>query len=124
MIKTKKLVVKEHDVQKQILEYLSLKRIFHYRNNSGMVFSEYKGRKRAFRVGVVGGPDIVCVLPIMGLGVMLGIEVKSINGKQLDTQKQFQYNLEKAGGIYLLVRSLDETIKGLENAKNKALSVL
>lgn len=105
-----KILVKEHDIQKLILEYLTLKRIFHYRNNSGMVFSEYKGKTRAFRVGVVGGPDIVCVIN----GQYVGIEVKGTNGKQSENQKEFQARLEKSGGKYILTDSLEKLINELK----------
>jgi hypothetical protein len=55
--------VKESEIQRQILSYLALKRIFHYRQNSGaFVFPETGTHKRRFfKAGVLGAPDIVCV---------------------------------------------------------------
>jgi hypothetical protein len=88
--------VKESEIQKQILDYLTLKRIFHYRQNSGaFVFPETGTHKRRFfKAGVLGAPDIICVIN----GQYVGIEVKAPKGKMSDHQKAFQQVLEAAGG--------------------------
>lgn len=99
----------ESDVQRAILDYLTLKHVFHYRNNSGMMVSEYKGRKRFTRFGAVGSPDIVCVVK----GQYVGIEVKALKGRQTENQKEFQRQLEAAGGRYILAFSLDDITSAL-----------
>ena len=96
--------MKESALQRTILEYLALKRVFHYRNNSG-AFKDAAGH--LYRFGAVGSPDIVCVIK----GQFVGIEVKAIRGKQSLHQMVFQGNLEKAGGKYILARSLDDVTK-------------
>lgn len=96
----------EKETQKAVLEYLTLKRIFHWRNNSGMMFSEYKGKKRAIKLGTTGSPDIF----VLKNGTLIGIECKSDTGKQNDDQKAFQKEMEKNGGKYFLVRSLDDVV--------------
>jgi hypothetical protein len=98
--------VKESEIQKQILDYLALKRIFHYRQNSG-AFDNGKGA--FYRFGAVGAPDIICVIA----GQYVGIEVKAPRGKQSDHQKAFQQALEAAGGRYLLAHSLDDVMVAL-----------
>lgn len=103
-MKKRKLIIKEKDLQRQVLDYLSLRHIFNYRNNSGAMVSEYKGKKRFMRFGATGSPDIVMVMD----GIYIGVEVKGTNGKQSDGQKVFQEELEKAGGMYLLVHSMEE----------------
>jgi hypothetical protein len=45
--------VKESEVQKQILDYLALKGIFHYRNNSGAFVD---AQKHFYRFGALGSP--------------------------------------------------------------------
>jgi len=51
--------VKESEIQKSILlEYVTLRRVFHRRNNSGAMTGEYKGKKWFMRFGAVGSPDI------------------------------------------------------------------
>ena len=99
----------EKDLQKLILDWLTAKRIFNYRNNSGAMVSEYKGKKRFMRFGANGSPDIVCVID----GQYVGIEVKGEKGKQSDSQKVFQVLLENAGGKYVLVYTLEDLIENI-----------
>jgi hypothetical protein len=75
--------MKEGDIQKQILGYLALKRIFHYRNNSG-AFKRDDGH--FYRFGATGSPDIICVIE----GRFVGIEVKQTKGRQSEHQKNFR----------------------------------
>jgi hypothetical protein len=96
----------ESDVQRQILDYLVLKRIFHYRNNSGAFDNGHGG---FYRFGAPGSPDIICVIG----GQYVGIEVKAKKGRQSEHQKDFQKRLETAGGKYVLAYSLDDVITGL-----------
>ena len=60
---------RERDIQRQILDWLRLKRIFHYRQNVGA----QKIGTRYVRYGVPGLPDIVVVKD----GVYIGLEVKT-----------------------------------------------
>ena len=57
-------------------------------------------------MGVVGMPDIVAVRD----GKYIGIEVKVPGKKQNPNQVEFQRKLEKAGGVYLLVTSVEEVV--------------
>lgn len=78
--------------------------------------SEYKGKKRFMRFGASGSPDIIVVYD----GKYIGFEIKDTKGKQSDTQKKFQEALEKAGGKYYLIRSIDEFIKIIRDIKNES----
>jgi len=106
-----KIKDKEKDVQKAVLTYLEIKKVFHYRNNSGGTIINYKDKSYFMKFGATGSPDIICVIS----GQYVGIEIKGTDGKQSDNQKDFQERLEKAGGLYLLVHSLDEAIIALNN---------
>jgi Holliday junction resolvase len=84
-------------------QYLEIKRIFHYRNNSGAV----KMAHGAFvRFGAAGSPDIIAVKD----GRYIGIECKMGTGRQSESQKNFQAALEQAGGRYILARSIDDLV--------------
>jgi len=61
--------VKEAHAQLQILDYLALKQIFHYRNNSG-AFKDKKGH--FYRFGALGSPDIICVIAGQFVGIDAG----------------------------------------------------
>ena len=104
-----KIKVLEKDVQKTILDYLAVKKIFHYRNNSGAFISHYKGKERFMRFGAKGSTDIICVID----GKFIGIECKGTGGKQNDNQIAFQQDLEKAGGKYILAFDLETVIEKL-----------
>jgi hypothetical protein len=98
--------MKESAIQAQILQYLTLKEIFHYRNNSGGFVD---ANKHFYRFGALGSPDIIVVVN----GQFVGIEVKAPGGKQSDHQISFQKRLEAAGGWYLLIYSLEDLIEAL-----------
>jgi hypothetical protein len=107
--------MKESDTQKQILSYLALKRIFHYRNNSGAFVDS---QKYFYRFGALGSPDIICVIA----GQYLGIEVKAPKGKQSEHQKAFQRALEAAGRKYILAYSLDDVLDAISSLTSRLMS--
>jgi hypothetical protein len=90
----------EHAIQQQILDWLTLKRIFHYRQNSGGL----KKGNHFVKFGAPGAPDIVVVIK----GIYIGLEVKAYRGEQSRQQKDFQTALNAAGGCYFIVRSLED----------------
>jgi hypothetical protein len=93
----------ERDIQRQILDYLALKRVFHYRQNSGALKTEAGG---FVRFGTAGSPDIVCVIA----GQYVGIEVKNNKGRLSPLQESFAAGLQAAGGKYLVARCLEDVI--------------
>jgi len=94
----------EKAIQKSILDYLGYRQKCFWRNNSGAMVSEYKGRQRFMRFGENGSPDIFVVKN----GNIYGLEVKNEKGKQSDSQKEWEDKFTKAGGIYKVVRSLED----------------
>lgn len=98
----------ETEIVKSCLDYLALKKVFAYRSNTG-AFQNAKGG--FYRFGAVGSSDIIAII---GDGKYLGIEVKN-KGRQTENQKLFQQAVEKAGGLYWLVRSLDDLIIKLKD---------
>ena len=98
----------EKPLQKMILQYLELNRIFHYRNNSG-AFKTADGH--FYRFGANGSPDIIAVIN----GLYVGIECKDKYAKQSPSQKGFQTRLEAAGGKYACVREFGEAQAFIES---------
>ncbi len=101
----------EHNIQSSILDYLARRGVFHFRNNSGALPMQRNGQQYFVRFGAKGSPDIICVIA----GRFVGLEVKDEKGKQSEDQKEFQRSLESAGGIYFLVRSIDEAMEAVED---------
>ena len=92
---------RESDIQAAILIYVtSLPGSYGFRMNTGAV----KDGDRFIRYGVKGQPDIFLILK----GRFVGIECKTKTGRQSNDQKNWQRNCERAGGIYILARSVDD----------------
>lgn len=91
----------EHDIQSLILIYItSLPHTFAFRMNTGK--ARMGGRFVTF--GIPGQPDIFAIIR----GRFVGIEVKTATGRQSKDQKNWQRNCERAGGLYILARSVDD----------------
>jgi hypothetical protein len=69
---------------------------------------------RLVRYGIVGGPDISGVLAPRGR--FLGVECKADRGRQSEQQKSFERMCLALGGVYLLVRTMEEADAGIRNA--------
>ena len=102
----------ENDIQKQILDYLTLKNIFHWRQNTGGMVKDYEtksGEKKKYFVkfGKAGISDILGC----HRGKMFAVEVKRPGGKATDNQKEFQRDLVRAGGIGIICWSFKEFVE-------------
>ena len=90
----------ESDIQRQILSWLKQRGIFHYRQNTGM--AKLKGGFWV-RFGKPGAPDIVAIVA----GRFIGIEVKKVGGKQSSAQKEYELELTRAGGLYIVANCVE-----------------
>jgi Holliday junction resolvase len=86
--------VTETDIRRQIQDYLRIRGWFVFYILQGL--GAYKGI-----------PDLIAVKN----GRVLFIELKTPRGRQSDYQKQFQADLEAAGGEYILCRGADDLQK-------------
>jgi len=94
--------IRERDIQKSILDWLSLRRIFHWRASVGAM----KIRGHFYHFGQAGQPDIMAVLK--STGQFCGIEVKAGGKEQSRKQREFQAEVERAGGLYIVAHSLED----------------
>ena len=76
-----------------------------WRNNTGAGLL----RGRWIEFGLTGSPDILGCYR----GRAIGIECKSSTGQQRKHQIDFQAAWERAGGLYILARSIDDVTRGL-----------
>jgi hypothetical protein len=93
----------ESEIQRQVLEYLKARNIFHFRAPNRPA----KNRRYNLKGGV---PDIIAVIN----GTFIGLEIKTETGVQSEDQKNFEKDLKKAGGKYYIIRSLKETHETLK----------
>ncbi len=93
----------EKEIQLSILDYLAYRNVFMWRQNTQPVFDKghFRSMPKYSRNGV---PDIIVVKD----GQFIGLEVKRPKGKQSEAQIEFQRDLEKAGGKYYVVTSIDD----------------
>ena len=74
-----------------------------YRRNTGAL----KTDSGFVRFGLPGMADIGGILH----SIAWEIEIKSAKGKQSDEQKNWQQAVERAGGIYILTRSVENCLE-------------
>lgn len=101
----------ENEIQREIMDYLDARKIYYVRPQAG----GYRGGMNLKCND--GAPDLVVCLPSCGAeytedefeyGQFLGVEIKSHDGKQRPSQKIAQENIERCGGKYIVVRSLEK----------------
>jgi VRR-NUC domain len=97
--------MKETQIQSDICDYLELRRHFFTRVNTVGVFDSARGiHRRPSRHNKRGMSDIL----VVHVGVPYFLEVKTPVGRQSPDQKDFQEQVEKAGGVYAVVRSIPD----------------
>lgn len=105
--------VPESSVVRSCLDYLKMRGVFCFRNQTGMIrLDDVKYGTRVIRQGVKGGADILGILPG---GRFLAVECKTPDKpgprggtkgtKQTPDQAAFQREIEARGGLYILARS-------------------
>ena len=109
----------ETQIQSSIIDYLQVlenqgKLFLHRVNNMGV----YDPKRKAYRVFPKGAkkgfPDII----VIKNGFLIGLEVKTGEGKQSNNQKEVEKELKKHGADYFVVRSLEDAIKIIEGVNN------
>ena len=107
--------IKEQDIVNQIITYLTIEKIFCWRQNTSGI---YMVRTNSYRPSKARGvADILGILPT---GQALAIEVKR-PGAKLDNpyQIEFRDNVIKNNGCYILAYSIDDVINGISNNAKK-----
>lgn len=98
----------ENVIQNAILEYLSIRGIFCWRNNNQPTYDAKTKRYRAkSKYSLNGIPDILGILPD---GRFLGIEVKTQTGRVSDAQKVFIATGLKNNALVFVARSVGDVI--------------
>jgi hypothetical protein len=101
----------ERAVVKACLEYLELRGIYAYRQNTGAAeYQDKTGKRRFVRYGKPGASDIVGVLPG---GRFLAVECKAPGGRISEHQARFLRDIERMGGVAVIARSVEDLEKSL-----------
>lgn len=111
-MKKPKLKYSEQQLQHAIIERLAwIKNVYYIRNNSvagKLIRSD--GSSGWINNAKKGAPDII----LCKNGLWIGIEVKTEIGKQSPEQKLAEQQIRKCGGLYFIVRSLEDVDKILD----------
>lgn len=98
----------ESVVLKQCLDYLKLKGIYCWRNNTGAC----KSGNRYIRYGFIGSSDILGILPD---GRFLAVECKRTKGGRVsEAQHEFLSKIASNGGVAIVAKSVDDLITALK----------
>jgi len=97
-------VTPEGQVVRDCLDYLAIRQIMAWRNNSG---STHGGK---VHFGRVGSSDIIGLLPS---GRFLAVECKAGRGKLTPEQAQFQAEIRNNGGLAITAYRLGDLIDAL-----------
>jgi hypothetical protein len=100
----------ERDVLAVILDYLNtLPDTVAWRNNTGAVSAEYKGKRRFIRYGVRGGADVFSIQK----GRFIAVEVKRQGKKPTPDQAAFLEMVREHGGVGIWADSLEMLVMKL-----------
>ena len=110
---SKEVCLKEKEIENLILEFLHLKGINCWKNQSVGIYDSRRKvyRKNHNRYHRNGVSDIIGVLRD---GKFLAIEVKTVKGRPTENQKSFIESVEKNNGIAFIARSIDDVIECLK----------
>lgn len=95
---------KEREIQRCIIEWLSYRKVFFLRINTGAI----KRDNRFFRFGLPGVSDIMAIVPQFSWFAPVWIEVKTEKGRQSPLQVEFEKRVSGLGHIYILARKLED----------------
>lgn len=103
-----KIKVRESVFQKNLLKALKLSGYLAYKQN---VISGFFGEVWLSSGIPAGASDLI----VLGKpGIVLFVELKSSTGFQRETQVKFQQEVEKRGGVYLLLSARDSLQSNLD----------
>uniref|UniRef100_A0A6H1ZUM5 Putative VRR-NUC domain-containing protein n=1 Tax=viral metagenome TaxID=1070528 RepID=A0A6H1ZUM5_9ZZZZ len=113
--------ITEADVIRVINDYLQIQRnqgkLMFIRNNSGaMPITDGKNKRRYIRFGGKGSPDFfvfetLWLTQSMKAVEVIAIEAKSETGKLSTDQLKWKADFLKLGGVYYVVRCLEDLVK-------------
>lgn len=83
-----------------------------FRNNVGVLVDPHTNRRVRFGL-CVGSADLVGIFR----GRFVCLEIKTPTGRQTDEQRRFEALITSKGGIYAVVRSVDEALAWLADLR-------
>lgn len=110
----------EKELENSIMEFLRYQvGVFAFKVNTIGVYDARIGAYRKTSKYLMNGtPDIIACVNHSGIGVFVGMEVKSDTGRQSKDQKEFQELIQdRSNGYYFIVRSIQDAKRVLEDVR-------
>ncbi|MCX7698803.1 MAG: VRR-NUC domain-containing protein [Candidatus Goldbacteria bacterium] len=102
-------LIYEKDIQRDILSFLRLNKIFCWKNNNVGIYKKETGSYIPSQIQ--GISDIIGILPD---GRFLAIEIKREGGKLTDKQIEFLNNIKKNNGLTIIAYSVKDVVEKLQ----------
>ena len=96
----------ENTLKKAVLSFLESSRVFCWRNNTGAIISQYKGKSRFFKFGAVGSGDVFA----LHRGIFVSIELKAPGKHPTFDQEAWMERVRHHGGAASWFDSLQDFI--------------
>lgn len=113
--------MKESEIQKRILVALSEYREAAFWPNVIGLMSDRRGFTRRVGIGYPGGADLIGMWTRPdGRAQFVGIEIKSETGRMRESQLAFQAGVTACGGVYAVLRSVEEARQWAEEMRSKS----
>jgi hypothetical protein len=100
--------IKEADIQKQIMDYLKLKRFIVFKHRNVGIYKQSTGKYIPLAFGEKGISDIIACSPN---GRFIAIECKKKGNKPSPDQLEFLDRVHRNNGIGIIAYSLDEVMR-------------
>lgn len=118
-----KRVSPEGALVKAVIQYVNARGGYAWRNQSGMLRGEHKGKTWVVHMGRVGLPDVMAVWPVRHGGALCGrllaIECKRDGHKPTDAQRAAMDMLRARGALVVLAYSVEDVQRALAAESQK-----
>lgn len=105
----------EKQIENDILEYLDRVGFLSWKNQTTGIYDPTKKTfRRKSKYQMNGVSDILLVIKLHGIAFTVYMEVKAKDGKQTESQKEFQRQIESRNGFYYIVQSIDDAIDAID----------
>lgn len=109
----------EKTIQSSIVSFLKKGKLVYNRVNNGQFEMSSATRRRKIRCNSMEGISDLEIYTYAEnehgtrLQIMIYLEVKTITGKPRETQVDFGNTIDELGGLYFIVKSIEDTYKSL-----------
>jgi len=99
----------EKELTKMLIEYLNLKYpVRVWRQNTGKMIAEHKGKTRMVSFGIPGQADITGIHNESGKRIEIEVKLPKRKNRLTPAQREFLESVRRSGGIAFVATSIDD----------------